>query len=639
MQGSANMHMRSRLRRPMLAVAAAGVGLLTACTGGGSGDGRADAEAVPEVPQLNPASSMTADGRELAAGVDWAQRPSYDVAATIDPVSGEVTGSIDAVLPVGAGARTAALRYFAGLDDFDADASVSAVRVDGEAVDAALDQSLLTVPLADGHGERVRVAMDFTYTLAEQPPADPFAGLLGGSDNLRPSAIGLLARHEQGMSLGHWFPLWMQDAADAVPDPTGFGDIGNFPAGSMSVQLSVPAGYTVVTGGVRVESEQVDGRQVVRDQALGARDLSAFVVEDFTSVSDQVGDIEVVVYGPPADAAALDEALAESTASLTALQEAFGPYPWQELEVVSVPLGAGVGGMEWPGVVWIETSILAGGLPGLGDLGDMGGLGDLLGGEESPFGDEVFGELFEDLLGESGLGAALDPVALGNIRSWTIAHEIGHQWWHAMVGNDSITAPAVDEPLAQYSACVVFRAEWPDVAEQVCEFNTDFTYQQMRMMGIEDTAAAQPSEEFDSSLQYGGVVYGKAPNLYLELVEQFGAGAVQAALADFVAAHPFGLVDTEALRTSLGAALGDQASVDRLWERWLHGAHGDTDIGMPEGGGLGGLGDLSDLFGGEPGEAGDLDDLFGDSEDSQELLELLEELLSDGVGEPTAPTP
>jgi hypothetical protein len=30
--------------------------------------------------------------------------------------------------------------------------------------------------------------------------------------------------------------------------------------------------------------------------------------------------------------------------------------------------------------------------------------------------------------------------------------EVGHQWRHALVGNDSIRAPVVDEPLAQFWA-------------------------------------------------------------------------------------------------------------------------------------------------------------------------------------------
>ena len=202
---------------------------------------------------------------------------------------------------------------------------------------------------------------------------------------------------------------------------------------------------------------------------------------------------------------------------------------------------------------------------------------------------------------------------LENIRSWTIAHEIGHQWWHAMVGNDSTTSPAVDEPLAQYSACVVFRAAYAEVAETVCTFNTTGTYQQMRMLGIPDTAAAQASDAFDSSLQYGGVVYGKAPGLYLALDEAYGA-----------AGH--GRCAPRVRRGASVRAGRDRRPRDRSGRRAGRSgrrqcalaavaarAHGDEDIGVPE------------------GDLGSLDDLLGGG-DTSELEDLLDELLGTPAG-------
>ena len=33
-----------------------------------------------------------------------------------------------------------------------------------------------------------------------------------------------------------------------------------------------------------------------------------------------------------------------------------GRIPWRELDVVSVPMGIGIGGVAWPGAVWIEST-------------------------------------------------------------------------------------------------------------------------------------------------------------------------------------------------------------------------------------------------------------------------------------------
>jgi aminopeptidase N len=37
-----------------------------------------------------------------------------------------------------------------------------------------------------------------------------------------------------------------------------------------------------------------------------------------------------------------------------------------------------------------------------------------------------------------------------------VAHEVAHQWWYAMVGNDQINEPWIDEGLAQFSADYFF---------------------------------------------------------------------------------------------------------------------------------------------------------------------------------------
>jgi hypothetical protein len=292
-----------------------------------------------------------------------------------------------------------------------------------------------------------------------------------------------------------------------------------------------------------------------------------------------VGDTRVIVTAPDGSEGS-DEVLAAAAASVDALSEAFGTYPWTELDVVATPLGASVGGMEWPGMVWIEPTIFGGGIPGMGDLGGLGELGDL----SEIFGDlDDLGELGElgEILGGAGGGDLFGDIGLmaETVREWTVAHEVGHQWWHAVVGNDSLTEAVIDEPLAQHSACVVERALRGGQAEDVCAVHTAGQYTQMRtLMGIEDAAADRPTEEFDSSMQYGAVVYGKAPGLYRELEARYGVDAATDALAGFVSEYAFDQVTPDELRAHLGDALGDPAGVDALWTRWMEEPHGDEDL-------------------------------------------------------------
>jgi hypothetical protein len=559
--------------------------------------------------EWDPAVSLTGSGQELAASAGLADSaPTYDVDADVEPTTGKVSGTVRAEVPVGG--DEVLMRYFAGLPDFEADASVGEVTVDGAPVDASLDRALLRVPLPEGHPDRVRVTIPFSYSL---PMSEPGGGLLDALGGLGgPADVGLLSRHRDAVNLGHWFPLWIPAGNSADPDPNGYGDIGNSPAALIRSALTVPAAWQVVDGGVRTGSETSGGKTTVTSEGYGMNDLVVSVVKDYAmrerALGGELDGVVVRAYGPKDAEAELAGVLDETVTSIEVLSDRFADYPWREFDVVSAPLGSGVAGMEWPGATWIEPSLFTGGVPGLAGLEDvLGGVGGLEG--------------LDDLLG--GLGGDLGGLVGGEagrmietMRAWTIAHEVGHEWWHVIVGNDSVLAPAVDEPLAQYSACLVIRELEPGSPrrlDELCDTHIESGYEQMRLLGDPDAPAARATDEFASATQYAGVVYGKAAAFYRTLEERFGREEVTAALGAVTEQHAFGMLSLDDLRAALAAELDDPA-FDRLWRRWMQGTHGDLDLDVDPGQGAGGLGGLGGLGG---GEAGDLD-------------QLLEQLLGEG---------
>jgi hypothetical protein len=557
--------------------------------------------------RVDPLTSMTEAGVSLADRT-LEDAPRYDVGAVVAPTTGRVRGTVRAELPVGPDARDAELRYFAGVPDFGIDARLGQVTVDEQDVKARRDDSIVRIPLPDGHDGRVEVVVPFSYVL---PPAAEGGGLLdqlGGMGG--PADVGLLARHPDALNLGHWFPLWIPEGRSAEPDPGGFGDIGNFPAAVIRAELTVPAGWTVVDGGVRVADDVEDGSRTVVSEGYGMNDLAVSVLRGYasrsTTLDGALDGVRVTAYAPRSERGVLGEVLEETVVAVETLSESLAPYPWRELDVISAPLGAGVGGMEWPGATWIEPDLFAGGLPGLGGLADsLGGLDGLLGGDAGGLG--------------SLLGGGETAMVLDTLRAWTIAHEVGHEWWHVVVGNDSVLEPVVDEPLAQHSACLVMRRTHPADADALCSGHVDSAYEQMRLLGDDDAAAARPTDAFASSGQYAGVVYGKAAAFYRTLEDEFGREQVADALAGVVREHAFEMLDAGQLRDSLADSLGGGARFDRLWTRWMEGRHGDADLGVDADAGLGGLlgqGTLDELLGGGAG-----------GQDAEELTDLLGELL------------
>jgi hypothetical protein len=253
--------------------------------------------------------------------------------------------------------------------------------------------------------------------------------------------------------------------------------------------------------------------------------------------------------------------------------------------------------MEWPGAIWVATDIAGGGVPGLGDLG--GALGDL-----------------GDLLGGLGMGETVETL-----REFVVAHEVAHQWWHAVVGNDSMAFPVVDEPLAQFGACLYWEREHGAAAAgQVCPLHIQTQYQLMRSLGNADTRADQPADGFASSLQYGGIVYGKAPGFYAAARAAVGEEALLAGLRSLARERAFAVVEpVDVLAALQRAAPAHARELATLWTHWMSEAHGDEDIGATAPG-------LEGLGGG--GGAG-LD----------ELERLLEQLLSPPTTTSTTSTP
>ena len=549
--------------------------------------------------EFDPSVSLTEAGMSLAGAADLEESaPRYDVVATVDPGTGSVTGTVKADLPVGADVDAVHLRYFAGLPDFDADAKLGDVTVDDEPAKARLDASVVTVPLPTGHGGRIAVKVPFSYTLGLSQGGGSILDTLGGMGG--PAEVGLLARQQDALNLGHWFPVWIPEANSADPEPAGYGDIGNFPAALMRLQLSVPKGWTVVDGGVRVaEKETAPDEVTVVSEGYGMNDLAVTLLHGYATkrvVLDGVLEgVTVSAYAPRKDRGELDGVLDETTAALQTLSERFTPYPWREFDIVSAPLGAGVGGMEWPGATWIEPSLFAGGIPGLG------GLEDLLGSSGS--------EGLDGLGGAGGLGGDTGRM-IQTLRKWTIAHEVGHEWWHIVVGNDSVLDPVVDEPLAQYSACLVLRETEQGDVDSLCRAHIDSGYEQMRMLGDEDAPADRATDEFASSGQYAGVVYGKAAAFYLALEDAFGREQVVDALGGVTKQQAFTMLTADDLRDALAGELGHPARFDRLWTRWMERTRGDRDLAVDPSAGLGDLGDLGALLGGDSADAGELQDLL-----------------------------
>jgi hypothetical protein len=457
-----------------------------------------DLPALPSIDRASP--SLSTGGRQELERARLDHAPLYALSATIDPESGHVDGRMRARLPRPEHGGVL-FRMLAGLPAFHAGLAINGVTVDRKRAHARVDRTVVRVPVTGNGSATVDVGMRFSYRV-------PRAGTTRGRP-LTQATIALLSRRPDVDQFGHWFPLWLPPGAETDPGISGFGDIGNFAAGAISARIRVPSGYDVVSAGVTVDRQASNGQATVTQAGVGLRDLSLVVGRGLHSATAPAGDVTVRATGP-ADVD-VDAVARDGAAALQALAGLYGPYPWSALQIAAVTLGPDAGGMEWPGAVWISG---------------------------------------RDAAGSSGGG------------NLTLDHELAHQWWHALVGNDSIRAPVVDEPLAQFSTCLV-AAPSADVGGE-CSFGGPAPD------GLGTACANKPTTAFTSAEEYGSLIYDRAPGFYRALAGAVGNDATVAALRDVVTRHAFGVITADQLRAELTAAFPGQGDAVRaLWDRYI----------------------------------------------------------------------
>lgn len=235
-----------------------------------------------------------------------------------------------------------------------------------------------------------------------------------------------------------------------------------------SVKLSAPESYTVLMTGSEKTQKGVTTAQAksVRDFAIVAGNYlgkDSFEVDGITVNSYYLESGKIEHYRNITNAAAKD--------SVKIFNEKIGLYPYDELDLVACLFGFGFGGMEYPGLVMINASGFIEGL-----------FYDVLSHEEK------------------------------------IAHEIAHQWFYAVVGNNEYREAWIDEGFATLLERDVYGLTPCDAHEKMNEFGTGYpTAREKEKMrkeiidcarsGYEGVYINVPPNEYSKDRFYGDAEY------------------------------------------------------------------------------------------------------------------------------------
>ena len=224
--------------------------------------------------------------------------------------------------------------------------------------------------------------------------------------------------------------------------------------------------------------------------------------------------------------------------AIKSFNERFGDYPYTEFDVVSTPMTAL--GMEYPGVVAITLDCYGASALG-GSFGVVDDSGEFQGG---------------------GFQAA-EPLPRGVCES-TVAHEVGHQWFYGIVGNDQVDEPWIDESITQYVTGLYYRDSHGRAAFRTFLGELDGRWSRV---GRDDIPIGLSTKAYGGR-QYGAIIYGRGPLFLDTLADEMGQRTFDKFLRDYYQTHKWGIGTGETFRQL--AEQHCQCDLTSLFEEWVY---------------------------------------------------------------------
>ncbi|NDJ86387.1 MAG: M1 family metallopeptidase [Chloroflexi bacterium] len=300
-----------------------------------------------------------------------------------------------------------------------------------------------------------------------------------------------------------WWQVTDHPQGDAVFSETAFFD----------VTLTAPAELVVITSGSLIASQNNDDNTRTH-RFVGAliRDFALMAYNRYMTLSDSQSGIAIDVHYLPGGEDGAVAVMEYTKNSLRVFSETFGAYPYAELDVVETYTTAG--GIEYPGLIVVQ--------------------------------DDAWN-------------------AVSTYLEYVTAHEVAHQWWYSLVGNDQTRYPWLDESLTQYSTALYYgQVRGPEAQAAVLD---DYQSGWERFVANNpDLPVGLPAAEYTGS-EYFRIVYQKGPLFFATLADTYGEPALLAALSAYFDANRYQIATPTILQDILETELQDD--LDAVFTEWI----------------------------------------------------------------------
>lgn len=318
---------------------------------------------------------------------------------------------------------------------------------------------------------------------------------------------------QQTAFLAQWYPMvavkdqegWHIDPYTSVGDPF-YSQISDF-----EVVFHLPKGYRVIS--TAQDHPSPTSSKVVLKQK-NVRDFVAVLTKNYQVKRERAGNIHVNLWYLKGMEDVADPLLKAAVSSMKFFEQKFGRYPYKEIDVVLGETGFGIAGMEYPGLV---TSI-------------------------------------PKIWTEKGESPAVNVVA----------HELAHQWWYAVVGNNQVKEPWLDEGLTTFSE-FLYMQEKMKVDDRAllkkASMQTDKIHQSVGITSVESLY------QYPDSI-YGLMVYIRPAAMLFQLCDQIGKEKVIQILNTYYQKYRYQIATTEDfIRIANQVA---QQDLTPFFNKWLY---------------------------------------------------------------------
>lgn len=279
-----------------------------------------------------------------------------------------------------------------------------------------------------------------------------------------------------------------------------------------NVTIHVPDGYKVAAPGKTGENTYV---------CKNVRDFAFCASNKYDVMSDEWDGIKIdLYYGDNAKQTA-ERVMKVAKRSLEVFSKSYGRYPYSSLTISMNGLTGGVGGMEYPNFIMISP--------------------------------EFYFEQLDEFFGDEINDEVISQVKRGI--DCTTCHEIAHQWFYGIVGNNQNREPWLDESFCRFSEYVYEDAYPPDYTQLKYEtLQNDYEWRIDILKGndpdITDKTYYQASlkQWMDNDPMGYYDIYTKGAGMLYHMSQVMGKDAFLEATREYINKYAYHFVTTEEFR-------------------------------------------------------------------------------------------